>query len=270
MTGEAHVLSASTLPRLPTTIRRPAGRDVAPPRIVHIGLGAFHRAHQAVYTEDAGDGWQILAVSPRSTASADQQAAQAGYYSVTELDGSATRTRVIGSISQALALTRQPEAFIAAIAAPSTSIVTLTITEQGYVDRAALGHLVSGLLARLDATAEPLAIVACDNLRNGDRTLPRALGALARELDPGRNRALSDFLASCVSFPASVVDRITPAATTADLSAVAARLGVIDRAAVITEPYKLWVLTDEFPLPIPGTDPAVLRPASASPFPGNS
>ncbi|MFD8497463.1 mannitol dehydrogenase family protein [Amycolatopsis sp. NPDC059657] len=256
MTGEPTVLSAGVLPHLPATIRQPSRRGAAPPGIVHIGPGAFHRAHQAVYTEDAGDGWQILAVSPRSTITADHLAAQDCYFSVTELDGRHERTRVIGSISQALALARQPAAFDDAIAAPSTRVVTLTITEQGYAEQAALGQLVSGLLARLDGHAEPLAIVACDNLRNADLVLPRALDALARGLDPGRYRAFSDYLATSVSFPASVVDRITPTATAGDLSAIADRLGVTDRAAVITEPDKLWVLTDEFPAGRPSWDKA--------------
>ncbi|WP_158103685.1 mannitol dehydrogenase family protein [Crossiella equi] len=245
MTGDL-VLSARTLDRLPASVARPGPRSGEAPGIVHLGAGAFHRAHQAVHTEEAGDGWGILAVSPRNPAAAEALSTQDGYFSVTEQDGHGSRLGVVGSIVSALALPGREAELTAAVAAPSTRVVTLTITEQGYADRSVLRHLLTGLLARLDAGGEPLAIVACDNLRNADRLLPRALDELARELDPGRYRALADYLGT-VGFPSSVVDRITPATSPDDLAAVAARLGVADRAAVVTEPYRMWVLTDEFP-----------------------
>ncbi|WP_020497329.1 mannitol dehydrogenase family protein [Sciscionella marina] len=255
MTGEAHVptsLSAHALERLPAAVGQPRPRSGVAPGIVHIGPGAFHRAHQAGYTEralsdDGDDRWSIFAISPRSTGIAERLEAQDGYYSVTEMDGHRARTGVVGAISVTAAERARPGSIASAIAARTTRIVTLTVTEHGYADQDMLGRLTDGLLSRLDAHAEPLTMLACDNLRNADRVLPTALHSFARGLEPGRARALISYLAESVTFPASVVDRITPATTQADLAMVSARLGLEDLAAVVTEPYRQWVLTDEFP-----------------------
>ncbi|ANY07118.1 mannitol dehydrogenase family protein [Pseudonocardia sp. HH130630-07] len=253
-------LSAATLARVPERMRpraRPGGAATAAgagaaPGIVHLGPGAFHRAHQAVHTEDAtaasgDDRWGILGVAPRSTGVVDRLAAQDCLYSLTEAGARGRSTRVVGALTATLALTRDRPEVVAAIASPHTRIVTLTITEDGYTGGDAVTVLADGLLARLAAGATPVALVSCDNVRNRDQVLRRAVDAAAARLEPGRRRALAEFVAGAVTFPGSVVDRITPAATDRDAALASAALGVRDAAAVVTEPYSSWVLTDDFP-----------------------
>lgn len=259
-------LNASRLDRLPAAAR-PGARGQGPPGIVHIGLGAFHRAHQAVHTQDAGD-WGILAVSPRSTDVLESLRAQDHYYAVLSKEGSHRSSRVMSSIVDTAHLPTQQEKVLDALASPATRAVTLTVTEKGYrlgpegrllVDdelraeaaggtpRTIIGALVRGLQRRIAADAGPIALASCDNLPGNGAALRSVLHDFCSLMPGGEARPLVEFLESEAGFPSSVVDRIVPTTTEEDLARVAAELGVRDRAAVAAEPYSQWVSTDEFP-----------------------
>lgn len=276
------VLSSRTLGSLPPAAR-PGPRPTAT-GIVHLGLGAFHRAHQAVYTENAtaasgDDGWGILGVNLRSAGVVEQLRAQDCLYTVLERDRDATRARVVGALLAAAHLPGEPGTVLDALAAESTRVVTVTVTEKGYhrdpasgrltddeeiradarrlnenpsraahdPPRTLPGLLVHGLFRRLAAGGAPLALVSCDNIPASGRVLRTVLEDFCRLLPPARSGPLLDYLDCSVGFPSSVVDRIVPATTQADLADAAALLGVADRAAVVAEPYAQWVVNDDFP-----------------------
>ncbi|SNY54310.1 mannitol dehydrogenase family protein [Paractinoplanes atraurantiacus] len=247
------------------------------PGIVHLGLGAFFRAHQAVYTEDAlaaaGGDWGIVGVAPRSRTIVDALRAQDCLYSVTTLGPSGTSTRVISALSGAIPASADPAAVVALLADPAIRVVTLTVTEKGYkldpatgrllldddlradleADRAPRtvpGLLIRGLAARRRADAGPIALMSCDNLpSNGHR-----LRGLVHHLAAATGTA--EWVAANVTFPSTMVDRIVPAST-AETYAIAERaLGVRDNAAVSGEPYRQWVIEDDFPAGRPAWDQA--------------
>jgi fructuronate reductase len=242
------------------------------PGIVHIGLGAFHRAHQAVYTEEAmaatGGDWGIMVVAPRSADLVATINAQDGLFSVTDLDGASAQTRVVASLVGALHLPTQAAEILDLLADPTIRVVTLTVTEKAYLTDPATGRLlddpalaadlagagdpttvpgllVRGLRRRAAAGGPPLAIVSCDNLPSNGARLRSAL-----------TQALGEEPPAWVSFPGTMVDRIVPATTTDTLARAAAALGVRDDAAVAAEPYREWVIEDEFPAGRPEWDAA--------------
>ncbi|MCP2325791.1 fructuronate reductase [Hamadaea flava] len=207
--------------------------------IVHLGVGAFHRAHQAVYTEDAiaagGGDWAIAEVAPNSTAVVDAMRAQDGLFSVTSLSGAGARTRVIAAVGRVLHAPSERSAVTGLLADPAIRVVTLTVTEKAYQPGSAMVKLlVDGIRARIIAGAPPLAVVSCDNLPSNGSQL-RALIAEAVELP------------KTVTFPRTMVDRIVPASTDQTYALVRNALGVEDQAAVEAEPYKQWVIEDAFP-----------------------
>lgn len=273
-------LDAGSLARLDPAVRPrvdPAGLDVG---ILHIGLGAFHRAHQAVHTEDAMAAggctdWGICAVSPRSTATVERIAAQDGLYSLWERGARCDRLRVVGSLREARSARLEWESVLERFRSPTTRIVTLTVTEKGYrhdprtgrlrhddaetaadVGNHSLhperppvtapGQLVRGLDARRAAGSGPLTVLCCDNLSSNGPTLARLVGELCGRLAAPASSRLLAWLEENVSFPATMVDRIVPAVTDADLEAVASRLGVSDLGAVVAEPFSQWVVEDRF------------------------
>jgi fructuronate reductase len=266
--GAASVLPAAIQPPAYT----PEAHGVG---IVHLGLGAFHRAHQAVYVDDLlgrhGGDWRILGVSLRSAAVRDQLVPQAGRYTLAVCDAAGEQLRLIGAIAGVLVAPEDPAAVIAAIARPQTAIVSLTITEKGYCHdpatgaldaahpdivhdlavperpRSAVGLLVAGLAARRLADAPPLTLLSCDNLPENGALLRRILLRHAALIDP----ALADWIAANTGFPSAMVDRIVPAATAADIARSAAQSGFDDRATVRTEPFTQWVIEDRFAGPRP-------------------
>ncbi|ORE93553.1 D-mannonate oxidoreductase [Stappia sp. 22II-S9-Z10] len=239
--------------------------------IVHLGLGAFHKAHQAVATDDAlaasGGDWAIAGVSLRSTSVAEELTPQNGLYTLVERSAAGTRARIVGSLATALALKTDRERVLAALAAPSTRIVSLTVTEKGYgVDRASggvdLSHPaiaadlaapdapvgVAGLLVwalgrRRAAGVPPFTVLCCDNLPHNGRVVRGLLVDFARRAAPD----LADFIAAEVAFPSTMVDRITPARTEATLALAEELTGRHDAAAVETEAFTQWVIEDTFP-----------------------
>ncbi|MET7398612.1 mannitol dehydrogenase family protein [Dactylosporangium sp. NPDC005572] len=227
-------LTRAALPRLDPAVRPPVAPGDAAAGIVHLGLGAFHRAHQAVFTEAAiaaaGGDWGIVGVAPRSRAVLEPLLDQDLLFSVLTLDGAEARARVCGVLTDALHAAGDPDAVAARIADPAIRIVTLTVTEKAYrPDSPVIQVLLRGLAARGGA---PVAVVCCDNLSDNGRRL--------RELVTG------ELAVENVSFPGTMVDRIVPASTADTYATAANLLGVEDRAAVGAEPFTQWVIEDDF------------------------
>jgi fructuronate reductase len=265
------LLSLSALSSLPAGVIVPHYRaEEVPVGIVHLGIGAFHRAHQAVYTDDAlalaGGAWGICGVSLRSAGVRDRMNPQDFLYTVVEKARTGTAYRVIGSVREVLFRGDELEAITARIAAPATRIVSLTITEKGYCHdpasgelnfahpdlvhdlaspedpMSAVGLLVLALSRRRDVEAGPLTVLCCDNLPHNGRLVERMVSAFSRERDP----ALRAWIAANVTFPSTMVDRIVPATLESDLADVDRALGVLDTAPVVCEPFRQWVIAGEF------------------------
>ena len=274
-------LSADTLDRLPGAVRRP-GYDRAElrPRLVHVGVGAFHRAHQAVYTDDAeaaaGGGFGCVGVSLRSTTAEDQLAPQDGLYTVATRDGAEESLRVVGNLLAVHTAPSDPGAVMAALTEPDVCAVTLTITEKGYgldpatgalltgtgdvaadladprAPRSAIGTLAEALRRRREAGCAPVTLVSCDNLPSNGERLASALHQYAERLDAG----LARWIEAEVACPETMVDRIVPATTDADLDRAEAALGVRDEGHVAAEPFMQWVIEDRFAGPRPAWERA--------------
>ena len=251
-------LSAATLERLPKAIERPGyDRDKVQAGVAHIGPGAFHRAHQAVVFDDLlrrGDPrWGVAGLSLRSPALRDALEPQDGLYTLSISEGSQTRRRVIGSICRVIALDASPIPIVQVLAEPSIHLVTLTITEAGYVAPAhrrpptAAGLLAAALLARRTRGLPGLTILACDNLEGAGQRMEELVRATAAAIDPD----MPAWIEANVRFPDCMVDRITPATTEADIEALAVFAGVEDRAMVRTEAFSQWVIEDRFAGPRP-------------------
>ncbi|WP_024280321.1 mannitol dehydrogenase family protein [Xanthobacter sp. 126] len=266
-------LSLSTLADLPATVARPA-YDIAAAEVgvVHLGVGAFHRAHQAAYLDAilarGHTGWAICGASLRSPDTSDALDPQDGLYTLAERSGAGDKLRVIASLRRLLVAPRNPEALLAAMCDPRVRIVTLTVTEKGYchdpasgtLDEAhpdiradlanphrpvsAPGYLVEALARRRAAGIAPFTVLTCDNLPANGKTVARVTARLAALRDDDLRR----FVAGEVAFPSTMVDRIVPATTDEDRALVAAGLGMEDAWPVMAEPFTQWVVEDRFPL----------------------
>lgn len=235
--------------RLPALAARgitvPAYARNGAPGVVHLGLGAFHRAHQALVFDAllrGGDArWGVFGVAMRSTALADSLQVQDGLYAVQVASSAGSQWQLGGAIWQTAVAAREPARIAQAIAAPSTRWLTLTVTEKGYVP--ALGQLIAqGLALRHAAGLPGLTIASCDNLVGNGRQLQALCGLAAREISP----ALAGWVEARCAFPNSMVDRIVPAATPQRLAAARAALGVADEAALGTEAFWEWVIERRF------------------------
>lgn len=271
----------TTLAGLPDGVARPAYDPAAHGTgIVHIGLGAFHKAHQAFYTDTAlgaaGGDWRITGVSLRSTGPAEALSAQNGLYTLIERDAAGSSARVVGAIAQALAVTTDRAAVLDVLTDPATRIVSLTATEKGYgIDRATggidpshpaiaadlanpdapvgvAGLLVWALGVRRARGVPPFTVLCCDNLPENGPMLRGLLVDFARHAAPELER----HLARDVAFPATMVDRITPASTAETLDDARRLTGCEDRAAVETERFSQWVIEDDFPTGRPAWEAA--------------
>jgi len=242
--------------------------------IVHLGLGAFARAHLAAYTQDAvlatGDlRWGIAGVTLRSDDVVDRLAPQDCLYTLTERGPGAAPAQLVGVVREVVPGHRAPEAVVRQIAAADTAVVTLTVTEKGHhldpatgglavtdadvaadaagrPPRTPVGQLVRGLQARMQAGAGPLTVLSCDNLPANGTVLARLVDDLTGALPAAEGAPLRDWTAAHVAFPSSMVDRITPATTDADLAEVRTAWGFTDRGAVLAEPFRQWVVEDRF------------------------
>ncbi|UKK83214.1 mannitol dehydrogenase family protein [Sphingopyxis sp. BSN-002] len=257
-------LSAET--PLPASVQAPGyDRGVQAAGIVHIGIGAFHRAHQAVYTDDAmaaGDrDWGIVGVSLRSGDVASQLNPQDGLYSVSMRSAAGSELRLIGAVQKVLVAADDPQAVVDAIAAPTTHIVSFTVTEKGYLrgsdgaldldaakGASSLYRFVGAALAARKASGlSGLTLLSCDNLASNGA----ALKALMRQYLAAEYSHLVDWFDRECCCPATMIDRIVPATTDADRAAVEAALGVRDEGAVVTEGFSQWVIEDDFAGPRP-------------------
>ncbi len=244
------------------------------PGVVHVGVGSFHRAHEAMYhdrllAQGQADDWAIcgVGVMPGDERMRDVLTAQDGLYTlVLKHDDGTLEGRVVGSIVDYLFAREDAEAVLERLAAPSTRIVSLTVTEGGYnlhpvtgefdastplvaedleaaaSPRTTFGLVVEALRRRRDRRLGAFTVMSLDNLEGNGHLAKRAFTGYARLLDVG----LGDWIEEHTSFPNSMVDRITPQTTDADREAVRERFGIEDAWPVVCEPYAQWVLEDAF------------------------
>jgi fructuronate reductase len=215
----------------------------APARILHIGPGAFFRAHQAWYTAHASSGWGIAAVAGRSNTALETLGPQEGCYTLLTRGPDGDQAEVLGAISEVIGHGEGRATDL--LADPSITVVTLTVTEAGYQPGApVLSRLLQGLDRRRQRAAGPLTVVACDNLAGNG-------GALRAAVLSGAPPELRSWIEGSCSFPSTVVDRITPATTPKDRAVVADLLGWDDHAVAVTEPASEWIIEDRFLAPRP-------------------
>ena len=236
--------------------------------IVHIGIGAFHRAHQAVFTDDLlalDPSWKITAVSLRSPDIQRQMQPQNYLYSVVERSNNADNIRVIGAIDRVIVAPECPQDVIEALASPHTKVVTITITEKGYCrdfsgqhldiknegikhdllnpnsPQTFVGFFIEAFRKR-QQLGEKLTIISCDNLPSNGRITRNVVLEYARLVDS----ELAKWIESNINFCSSMVDRIVPARTQLDIDQSVNVLGLEDRCIIVTEPFKQWVIEDNF------------------------
>jgi fructuronate reductase len=280
-------------PALTRALLASRGQDVPTPpvRIVHLGLGAFHRSHQAWYTAHAGNAreWGIAAFTGRSPAMAELLSGQDGLYTVIERSSTADRQEIVTSLVEAQDGANSSR-LLNLFTSPDLALVTITVTEAGYRLRAdgspdtgdsalaedlanlhmaassqlqlnrlslatMLGRLLSGFEARRRAGKPGIAVVPCDNLPGNGPLMARGTIQAAELV----SRGLAEWIAQNVSFVSTSVDRITPRTTAADVERLNAQAEWIDAAPVVTEPFRDWVLSGSFPSGRPAWEGAGAR-----------
>ena len=261
-----------SLENLPAHVERATyDRDACEPGIVHLGLGAFHRAHQAVYTDvtieaSADRDWRIFGASMRDTRIPKLVEAQNGLYSVLARRREGTCARVISCLARAVSAAENPALLLERMSSSDTRIVSLTVTEKGYgIDRShggvdltdpiiahdmrsssepkgTIGFIVHALNRRRQSRVPPFTVLCCDNLPDNGSMVRRAVLDFARHVE----RGLADWIEEAVSFPSTMVDRITPAQTPETLALAENLTGHRDQLAVETEAFRQWVIEDDF------------------------
>jgi mannitol 2-dehydrogenase len=219
-------------------------------RILHVGVGGFHRAHMAVYTDEVaaeGGDWRIRGVGllDADRRMADTLRAQDCLYTVIERDSDGSRPRVVGSIVDFAFVAGDAEAFARRVVDPSVSILSLTITEGGYSlasRNPTIETIVSALDARRRAGGPPLTILSCDNLPGNGDVARNAITAVA----DARSADLRGYIESSCTFPNSMVDRITPQTKDEDRAWLRDTAGIEDGWPVVCETFRQWVLEDRF------------------------
>jgi fructuronate reductase len=241
------------------------------PGIIHIGLGAFFRAHGIAYNDDAietdpavQNGWGIIGVSLRSPSQRDRLAPQDGLYTAIERSASGDRPRVMGSLLHSIVAPENPMGLVETLADPAIRIVTITVTEKGYCHDPATGRLdpahpdivldlqnpespvslpgflIAALALREARGIAPFAVVSCDNLPSNGKLLH----GLIRDFAALRDDRLAGWIERNVAFPTTMVDRIVPASSHDDLLLAQNLTGLSDLAPVIHEPFRQWVIED--------------------------
>ncbi|MCJ8310713.1 MAG: mannitol dehydrogenase family protein [Rhizobiaceae bacterium] len=257
--------SPSDIPRLSRA------SDAPKPGIVHFGPGAFFRAFNAPFTDDAMrqqgvDDWGILAVSLKSAGARDSLRPQGCAYTVVELAPTSRQARRIGAICDVMVAPEDPAAVVDILSDPTIKIASLTVTEKGYCHnpstggldfahpdiahdladlakpRSVLGFLVAALRQRRAQEQLPFTIMSCDNLPSNGRLLRGLVLEFASAVDA----ELAQWIEDQVPFPCTMVDRITPATTDEDIAALATAEGYFDPACVVHEPFRQWVIEDRF------------------------
>lgn len=272
--GSTVKLNQASLAQLPDIVQIPQyDRQQIRNGIVHIGVGGFHRAHQALYLDyyfhqHPGSEWGICGVGllEFDQRMRDAMAAQDCLYTLVERSPEGDQARVIGSITKYLFAPDDRQAVIDTLADPSCRIVTLTITEGGYyyvegsgefdVNHPTIQHdlqhpeqptgvygfLTAALEQRRQQGLAPFTVLSCDNLQGNGQIVQKMLTAFAQLRDP----ELAAWIAENVAFPNCMVDRITPATTPPDLLMVAEQFGIEDAWPVVAEPFLQWVVEDNF------------------------
>ena len=236
---------------------------------MHLGLGAFHRAHQAVYVDDllgADPNWGITGASLHNAEVPQSLTAQNGLYTLAVRGGATTEFRIVGSVREALHLETQREKLMARLTAEDTRIVSLTITEKGYchdpatgelnlshpdiahdlalpdAPRSAPGLIVVALAARRALGFSAFTVLCCDNLPENGVTARKVIVGFAHRLDS----VIGNWIKNETRFPSTMVDRIVPATTETDRAEISGVLGLDDAAPVVAEPFTQWVIEDNF------------------------
>jgi fructuronate reductase len=264
-------LCNQNLQQLPTSVLHPSyDRSQVVASIVHLGVGAFHRAHQAIMTDTvlaSGDlAWGIVGAGLMTSSTKEALTPQDGLYTLVERSAQAEQLRVVGAIVELLGGEADLATVLARMCAPSTRIVSLTVTEKGYYldvasgqlllnapmvaadlvnpaqPKTILGLIVEALRQRRAAGVPPFTVLSCDNLPNNGKTARAAVVAFANKIDS----ALGMWIQDKVRFPCTMVDRITPATTDADRAYVNAQLGMTDAWPIVTEGFVQWVIEDDF------------------------
>jgi fructuronate reductase len=263
-------LSRATLTAARAGVTLPPPRAPAARRIVHLGLGAFARAHLALYLEDAiaaGDAaWDILGVSLRRPDQRDRLAPQDCLYTALERQADALRARIVGCLAGVLVAPEHPPSVVQALADPRTGMVSLTVTEKGYchdpasgrldlshpdirhdlvtpaAPRTAVGFLAAGLRHRRRTGLAPWTVLCCDNLPANGRLLAQLVAEFAAMQDP----SLAAWIAEHGAFPCTMVDRIVPATVAEDATDAATLTGLADAAPVAHERFRQWVISNHF------------------------
>jgi fructuronate reductase len=251
----------------------PAGAADQTVGILHFGIGAFHRAHQAVYTEEAATAtgerrWGICGVTQRSPAVQEQLLPQDGLYGLLERSPGRTRLRVVGAVRDVVHPAAQAAALDARFDDPGVAVVSLTVTEKGYrrdgrggLDlsdplvaqdvaggpaQSVVGRLARGLQRRAAGSGAPVTVLCCDNLTANGRVLARLVADFCRALPSAEGDRLAGWIAANVTYPCTMVDRIVPATTAADRTVAQSMLGLADEGLVVAEPFRQWVIEDDF------------------------
>ncbi len=270
-------LSTNLLPDIASTVQRPRyDRTAVTSGIVHIGLGAFHRAHQAAYIDEVlakYPSWGITGISLKRPDTRDALRPQDGLYTLASRQDDQASHRIIGSVIDILYAGDGLAPILDRLAHPATRIVSLTITEKGYcldpasgrldethadiaadlsnlnphnpsAPRSVPGLILTALRKRREAGTPPFTLLSCDNLRHNGRLLRTAITDLAALTDPDMVPWLEDSLAC----PSTMVDRIVPKTTQTDIDTIAQQCGYQDAWPVVAEPFGQWVIEDNFPL----------------------
>ena len=272
-------LGPALLDRLPSEVRKPAyDRAVLRPGIAHIGVGAFHRSHQAEYTDDLlayrFDRWGLVGINIRPPLLAQTLGRQGGLYTRLVRQNDEVEARVIGSIVRVVDSQDSAAPALDVLSSPEIEMVTMTVTEKGYchipssgaldLDHPDIAHDVAdpraprsvpGILARalelrMASHGRPVTLLSCDNIpANGV-----ILGNVVRAFAERRGNGLADWIAANVAFPSAMVDRIAPATTGADIDTIEERYGYRDDAVVVGERFRQWVIEDRFAGSVPRWD----------------
>ncbi len=271
MSASIETLGPELLDRLPASVQTPSyDRTVLGAGMVHLGVGAFHRCHQAEYTDDLislrFDRWGIIGINIRPPSLADTLGQQSGLYTRLIRENSHIEARVIGSIVRVVDSQDSAAPALGVLVSPDIELVTMTVTEKGYchipssgaldlahpdivhdlanpeTPRSVPGLLVRALELRRATHGRPLTLLSCDNIpANGI-----ILGNVVRSFAERRGDGLTDWIAGNVAFPSSMVDRIAPAVTQADLDSVEQWFGYRDAAVAVGEPFRQWMIEEKF------------------------
>lgn len=264
-------LSNGTLGSSKSGVQKPGyERSKVTPGIVHLGIGAFHRAHQAVVIDDVLErdaSWGIVGASLRRPDTKEALEPQDGLYTLLIKDGDRRAPRIVGSVLSVFDAPTEKEALLARMANPVTRIVSLTVTEKGYCYNAATGGLdtahpdvvadlrsprnpasaagivVEALRRRMEAGVAPFTVLSCDNLPHNGQVAGRVFTEFAEAVDGSR---LGKWVRENVQFPGTMIDRIVPATTDADRDEVASLIGLEDAWPVVGEPFLQWIVEDKF------------------------